>query len=564
MERTEGGGSMYKMKEVCQMTGLTEKAIRIYMDQKLISPKTEEGVHRKAYFFSDEDVERLKDISALRNVGFGIAEIKQMQEDPEMLSMLIEEKKELLDGEILRKQQIQDTLKKLTIEDHSDVKKLADAIEPRSVYAKEMPKKKSSRKAKWFIFLAIVSILLAWSGLVSGKAGVWIILMSFGLVFGIEALFFGMRYLLYNAKMQKAKRRGIGKITAVVENEKIEDYIGEKERSTWKDILAYLQFGLFGEGIWKMLRPDAWYPVISYQTEDGTVHTATTRYGAFRNTWKVGEQVNITWEDGKERLVHICGGNVFQKKSYTYILLSFLLWALFGFGVYELFIKEDVPMEDIGMRLEYPANADRVEVREYQRSYELNDEEIEVLKQLLAEAEVRSAEKYRLLGTEGVVAICFYQGETEIAKYFANDFFCVYTGTMRYYVYPSPLEFRGVNIGDTEYITICLGRFASKVEERYAVEEIMECISEKQELEELKNLLGVTENFTGVNYIEGGYQFFFTEQGFVDYFGRQAKENESGKLEVILEDGKFVSAVVISYCYNEMGEVEVETYRKEW
>lgn len=50
---------MYKMKQVCQMTGLSEKAIRIYMDQKLITPQIEEGIHRNAYFFSEGDVERL-------------------------------------------------------------------------------------------------------------------------------------------------------------------------------------------------------------------------------------------------------------------------------------------------------------------------------------------------------------------------------------------------------------------------------------------------------------------------------------------------------------------------
>ena len=32
---------------------------------------------------------------------------------------------------------------------------------------------------------------------------------------------------------------------------------------------------------------DCWYPVISYVTEDGQVHTATVRYGGFK---KVGQQ----------------------------------------------------------------------------------------------------------------------------------------------------------------------------------------------------------------------------------------------------------------------------------
>lgn len=83
---------MYKMKEVCQMTGLTEKAIRIYMEQKLVEPEVEEGIHRKSYFFKEKDVERLKDVSALRNAGFSMAEIKQMLESPEKISLLVEEK----------------------------------------------------------------------------------------------------------------------------------------------------------------------------------------------------------------------------------------------------------------------------------------------------------------------------------------------------------------------------------------------------------------------------------------------------------------------------------------
>ena len=556
----------YKMKEVCQMTGLTEKAIRIYMDQKLVHPKVEEGVHRKAYFFSDEDVERLKDIAALRNAGFGIAEIKQMQENPQMLSLLIEERKELLEGEILQKQVIQDTLKKLTIEEHSDVRKLADAIEPRTTYAKETPKKKLSRKARWFVLLLVLGVLLGWSVIASGKAGVCIFLISCGLVFGIEALLFGVRYLLYNAKMQKKDSRGLGKITAVVENEKIEEYIGEKERSIGKEIMAYLTFGLFGEGLWNMLRPDAWYPVISYQTEDGTVHTATTRYGAFRSTWKVGDSVKLTWEDGKERLVHVCGSNAFRKKAYVYLILAAVLLAVFGVGVWELFGKQEQDMSDsvISQKLEYPMDADRVEVRMGSRSYELNEEETEVLKRLLAEAEYKGAEKYRLLGTDGVVAFYFYQGETEIAKIFTNDYFCIYTGTMKYWVDPPSLEFHGIDLGDTEYITICLGSFGAKVRERYAVEEIMGCISEKEELEDLKILLQTTEYYDGAYIIESGYQFLFSQQGFVNYFGRLPKENEIGKVEVILENGEFVSAVVMSYCYNEIGEVETETYRKEW
>ena len=70
------------MKDVCRMTGLTEKAIRLYMEQKLVEPRMEEGVHRKAYYFNDTDIERLKDIAALRSAGFALADIKMMLDDP--------------------------------------------------------------------------------------------------------------------------------------------------------------------------------------------------------------------------------------------------------------------------------------------------------------------------------------------------------------------------------------------------------------------------------------------------------------------------------------------------
>ena len=352
---------MYKMKQVCQMTGLTEKAIRIYMDQKLVTPKVEEGTHRNAYFFSEEDVERLKDILALRNAGFSIAEIKQMLENPEMLSLLIEEKKELLAGEILQKLALQDTLKNLTIEEHSDVAKLADAIEPRSSYAKETPKKKLSRKAKWLVLIVIVSIVLGWNGLVSGKTGVWVGISAVAIVSGVAAALSSIRYLLYHAKMQKMNGRAVGKITAVVENEKIEEYIGKKERSISKEFFAYLAFGMFGEGIWNMLRPDAWYPVISYQSEDGNFYTATTRFGAFSKSWKMGETVNITWEDGKENLVHICSEKVFLKKAQCYYLIGLAMFMLLGIGMWNLFGKEETV--NASERLKYPAAADRVEMK---------------------------------------------------------------------------------------------------------------------------------------------------------------------------------------------------------
>ena len=241
---------MYKMKDVCQMTGLTEKAVRLYMEQKLIEPKTEEGVHRKAYYFDENDIERLKDIAALRSAGFALADIKMMFEDPANISRLVEEKESLLAMEIEQKKSVQEVLKHLSIEEHSNVTKLADAIEPRSTYAKETKRSRLSREAKWLIAMAIFILAIARSFIISGIPFLGPFIMAFGIVFGPWFIVMGIRYFLHGRRYKKLENYSKGKIVSVVTNEKIEEFLGEEETSTLKEIATFLVLGFLGE-IWK-------------------------------------------------------------------------------------------------------------------------------------------------------------------------------------------------------------------------------------------------------------------------------------------------------------------------
>ena len=188
---------MYKMKEVCQMTGLTEKAIRLYMEQKLVNPRVEDGIHRKAYFFDDKDVARLKDIAALRSAGFALADIKMMFDDPANISRLVEEKEALLAMEIEQKKSVQEVLKHLTIEEHSNVTKLADAIEPRTTYAKETKRSRLSREAKWNIAVLIFASAMLFQSVYAEVYSIVPIIMAFGIVFGPFAIVMGICYFLH-------------------------------------------------------------------------------------------------------------------------------------------------------------------------------------------------------------------------------------------------------------------------------------------------------------------------------------------------------------------------------
>ena len=68
-----------KIKEVCEKTGLTDKAVRTYIREGLITPNYEENYRgRKSFDFSNDDIEQLKRIVVLRKYNFSLKEISSL------------------------------------------------------------------------------------------------------------------------------------------------------------------------------------------------------------------------------------------------------------------------------------------------------------------------------------------------------------------------------------------------------------------------------------------------------------------------------------------------------
>ena len=67
-----------KMKEVCAATGLTERAVRFYVQEGLAAPDAQRRGGRTWLDFSPADVERLKAIATLRRAGFTVEELRAM------------------------------------------------------------------------------------------------------------------------------------------------------------------------------------------------------------------------------------------------------------------------------------------------------------------------------------------------------------------------------------------------------------------------------------------------------------------------------------------------------
>lgn len=69
-----------KIKEVMERTGLTDRAIRLYIDNGLTAPENQKSyTGRNNYDFTEEDVTRLQQIALLRKAEFSLEQIKALQ-----------------------------------------------------------------------------------------------------------------------------------------------------------------------------------------------------------------------------------------------------------------------------------------------------------------------------------------------------------------------------------------------------------------------------------------------------------------------------------------------------
>lgn len=71
-----------KMKKVCELTGLTERTIRFYVEKDLLSPARHFQNGREYRDYSMDDISLLRQIATLRRSGFTLEEIHLMEQDP--------------------------------------------------------------------------------------------------------------------------------------------------------------------------------------------------------------------------------------------------------------------------------------------------------------------------------------------------------------------------------------------------------------------------------------------------------------------------------------------------
>lgn len=142
-----------KIKTVCEQTGLTDRAIRFYIEEGLLEPAYSENyLGRKSLEFRDEDVKRLSDIAVLRKFGFSVAQIKAITHSPEesrfVMESMRQQKQDIIDGE----QETLTVLNRLGDRQSYTLPELAAALKEEAA-RQPMPREAAPKTGKFAMYL---------------------------------------------------------------------------------------------------------------------------------------------------------------------------------------------------------------------------------------------------------------------------------------------------------------------------------------------------------------------------------------------------------------------------
>ncbi len=133
-----------RMKDVLKRTGLTDRAVRLYIDAGLLSPRQESSyTGRKSILFNEEDVAQLEVIATLRKAGFSLADIHTMKEYPERTGDVLSQYLRTLEREIGEKRVVLEKLSAIPTDGPLTDRMIADAIRS-SAAAKSVPREDSA------------------------------------------------------------------------------------------------------------------------------------------------------------------------------------------------------------------------------------------------------------------------------------------------------------------------------------------------------------------------------------------------------------------------------------
>ena len=117
-----------KMKEICERSGLTERAVRLYCERGLVHPEKYSERGREYLVFSDHNLRELAIISELRRADFSLDEIALMLENPEKCGDVLASWRGRVTEQNMRLSQAKEKLAELSTQESLTAEKLAEQL----------------------------------------------------------------------------------------------------------------------------------------------------------------------------------------------------------------------------------------------------------------------------------------------------------------------------------------------------------------------------------------------------------------------------------------------------
>ena len=175
-----------KIKDVIERTGLTDRAIRLYIDNGLFNPSIEESYSgRKSIDFSESDIVQLNNIAMLRKAGFSLADIKNIIDKTdieEIIRRYIEETK----SEINHKTEIVEKLKNISFDEEVTIETICGSLSA-TVEKNEIPYEDMHLTAKETVN-KVLSVIY----------GVFLLVFSVGFLIMVCTVIFDFRYIRFD------------------------------------------------------------------------------------------------------------------------------------------------------------------------------------------------------------------------------------------------------------------------------------------------------------------------------------------------------------------------------
>lgn len=323
-----------KIGEVARETGLSEKAIRLYVEQGLVKPEVSQSLHRNSYDFTRQNVRELEQIAVFRKAGFSLFEIAIIHEQPERLPELLESKRQSLEADIDVQGAVREAIGRIQAAEIGSVEEVAKTLRHAVSNA---PAEKRQGSRRWGILTISLALLVGVCLFVhyigfptqSGRfvkpapSAELCLIGSVLLILSMLSLFMAARYATCTRRAEKLPHRGTGTVTHVMEEHGFDGRFaragsgsaGTREPGiggTWQ-----IHFML-----WNEIRPDCWFPVIRYADETGRERSDTFTYGGFRHSWRKGDSIEIAWDPKARGYIYPLEGKWLGRKALLYCLVG--------------------------------------------------------------------------------------------------------------------------------------------------------------------------------------------------------------------------------------------------